>query len=298
MKGILVFMFLLLSVAGWGEKFYRNKEEGVGLAWLKLAPSARGIALGNAYISVVDEPTASWWNPGALGKIEGMHTNFTHMQYFMGIRYEFLGLSINKGKNAYGVTLNGIFINGFDCRNEQQDSLGEFSAYDFLTAFSYARTLAEGLYLGGTLKGIRERIYIYESSALLVDFGVSYTAMKNLWFGATLVNLSNKYPKFEEEEIKPPRGWKIGSSYKNRKALLSIDVSKYIDAVMQVGIGAEYELLSVISLRAGYTSGSDSYSLSTGLGITLDGIRIDYAFRPYNKNGIGLNSAHIFTLTK
>lgn len=276
------------------ESFYSDKEKGVGLAWLKLAPSARGIALGNAYISVVDDPTATWWNPSALGKIDGLHTNFTHTQHFMGIRYEFLGLATRRGVNAYGLTFSGVFINDIEYRNEQQDSLGKFSAYSFLASFSYARELAEGVYLGGALKGVRERIYIYESSSWLADFGVTYKALPNLWFGGTLVNLG-RYPKFDRYQIKPPRGWRIGGSYRRYSLLVSMDVSKYIDAILQTGIGIEYEIANILFLRVGYTMGSETYSFSGGVGIERNGIKIDYAFRPYT---IGLGNTHIFTLTK
>lgn len=296
--GVMLVLLTLIGRCDWKERvdaFYRSKEKGVGLAWLKLAPSARGIALGNAYISVVDDPTASWWNPGALGRVKNTHFNFTHTHHFMGIRYEFLGLATKLGANAYGVTISGLFINGIELRNEQQDLLGEFNAYDFLASFSYARTLVEGVHLGGTLKGLRERIYIYESSTWLVDFGVSYMITPELWFGGVLLNLG-KYPKFKRKQIKPPIGWKVGTSYKKYGLLLSCDVTKYIDAVMQAGIGVEYVLPSFLSLRGGYIiSSPDRSGFSAGFGVKWKEIKLDYAFRPYK---FGLGSAHIFTITR
>lgn len=300
MSRVLIFIGLLIGVIGWCdwkesfENFYSSKEKGVGLAWLKLAPSARGIALGNAYISAVDDPTAGWWNPGALCKVEGTHANFTHMQHFMGIRYEFLGLATERGANAYGITLSGLFINEMELRNEQQDSLGEFSAYNFLAAFSYARKLEKGVYFGGTIKGFRDRIYIYEYSSWLTDFGVSYMALPNLWFGGVLVNLG-RYPRFETKKFKPPRGWKVGGSYKKGGLLISCDVNKYIDAVMQVGIGVEYAIANVFCLRVGYIVGSEAYSFSAGFGVKWKGVSFDYALRPYE---FGLGNTHIFTLTR
>ncbi|MBI4723036.1 MAG: PorV/PorQ family protein [Candidatus Stahlbacteria bacterium] len=299
MNKLLIFVLMIsegIASADWKDSLdslFKRKESGVGIAWLKISPSARGIGLGNAYISAVDDPTAGWWNPGALARIEGTHFNFTHTQDFMS-RQEFLGACIKRGVNAYGLTVSGLFINGMEYRNEQQDSIGEFSAFSFLMGFSYARILAPGVYFGGTLKVFSERILTYESFSWLTDFGVVYTALHNLQFGGTIVNLG-RYPKFENQEVKPPRGWKIGASYKKYGCLLSIDANKYIDAVMQTGIGLEYSIASLLAVRAGYTFGIETYSFSAGLGVKWKGMKIDYAFRPYN---LGLGSAHIFTLVR
>jgi hypothetical protein len=300
MKNVLILIGLLIVGPGWCDwkdnfkDLYSGKRDDVGLAWLKIAPGARGIALGNAHISTVDDPTAIWWNPGALGRIEGTQANFTHVQHFQGIRYEFLGVSTKRGNNSFGFALGGLFVNGLEHRNEQQELLGEFGAYSFLATLSYARTLAEGLCFGAALKGIRERIYVYEYSSWLADFGVTYRALPDLWLGSTLVNVG-RHPKFEEEEIAPPRGWKVGASYKRYGLLASVDAVKYIDAVLQAGIGLEYELGSLLLLRAGCTPGNEAYLFSTGFGIRWRFVKLDYAFRPY---GLDLGSAHILTLTK
>jgi hypothetical protein len=271
-------------------------EKGVGFAWLKLSPSARGKALGDAYLSVVSDPTAIWWNPGALPKTKNMAINFTHTHHFMGIRHEFLGLCVKRGENSYGFAFGGIFINGLEYRDTQpmDEPMEEFSAYAFSTTISYARCLEKGLNLGISFKLIHERIYIYELASWLSDFGLTYSPYHNLWLGFSFVNLG-PYPKFEKQRIKPPRGWKIGVSYEKFGLLFSVGANKYIDAIFQPNIGIEYNFNSLFSLRGGYSFWTDTYSFSLGFGIKWRKIEIDYAFRPYQ---LGLGNAHIFTITK
>ncbi len=286
-----------IAYGNWWESFKdfcENKESGVGFAWLKLAPGARGTALGDAYLSVVEGPDAISWNPAGLGKGNGWQTSFTHWQHFKGIRYEFLGFSVKKGPNAYGLGLSGVFTEGIEYRNERQEFLKEYNAYDFLGSFNYTRELEKGLYLGGTIKKVYERIYIYELSSWLLDFGVIYRAYPGVWIGGTLGNLGPS-SAFESEKIKPPRCWKIGASYEKNRGLISLDINKYIDAILQVGIGVELKISPFFCVRSGYRIEDRSYRLSGGFGVKLKGFEFDYVFKPYL---LELGSAHILTLRK
>ncbi len=293
---VICFMLVCAVAYGdWWEDFSKGKENGVGFAWLKLNPGARGIALGDAYLSVANGPEAIFWNPAGIGKGNGWKANFTHWQHFKGIRYEFLGLSTERGCNAYGLGLSGIFTGEIEHYNDTQKLLGEYRAYDFLGSLSYTRRLDEGLYFGGTIKWIHERIYIYELSNWALDFGVIYNVYPNLWIGGTLANLGYS-SAFENEKIKLPRCWKIGASYEKGKGLVSLDINKYIDAVLEAGIGVEYRINPIFCVRSGYrTKATGSYSLSCGFGVKFKGLEFDYAFKPYS---LELGSAHILTLTR
>ncbi|MCK4352544.1 PorV/PorQ family protein [candidate division WOR-3 bacterium] len=303
MRKLLVLIFLMLAGSGFGKSWYKNwwdnfsnwcnsKESGVGLAWLKLAPSARGISLGNAGVS--SDPTALWWNPAGLAMSKGLQVNFTHTQHFLGLRNEFFGVSKKMGTQAFGLSLSGIFADGFELRNERQDLLGEFGVHNFMVSVGYARNLSKDFNLGLTAKMIYERIYVYDFKSWLLDFGFSYTPYPDLWLTGTIVNLGPK-PKFEKEYIKPPRAWRIGANYEIKKFLFSISLNKYIDAILRGGMGIEYELNPYLSLRGGYKIRYDTETLSLGFGIKYKGFTIDYAFRPYT---LKLGSSHIFTITR
>ncbi len=284
-----------VTYGDWWEDFSKAKESGVGSAWLKLNPGARGVALGDAYLSIAKGPEAIFWNPAGIGTGTGWKANFTHWQHFQGLRYEILGLSTTRGRNAYGIGLAGVFAGKFEHRNEKQNLLGEYNAYDFLGSFSYTRNLDKGLYFGGTIKWIYEQIYVYRLSNVALDFGVNYNIYPNLWIGGTLVNLGSS-SAFEEENIKLPRCWKVGANYEKDNILISLDINKYIDAVLEAGIGTEYKINPIFCVRTGYRMDcTGEYSLSCGFGVKFKEIELDYAFKPYS---LGLGNAHILTLTR
>lgn len=300
LKALLPVVILLianLGFADWRDRidsFFNKKESGVGLAWLKLGVGARALALGNAYISVASDPTALFWNPAGLSRGEGLHVNFMHNQQFMGIRHEFVGLATKNNRNAYGAAVTGVSTGGIELRNEQQDSLGEYGTRYFMVTTSYARTISKDFAMGISLKGIFERIYIYTLATWLVDFGLSYNPRPNLWFAAVFVNLGPK-PEFETEDIKPPSAWKVGASYEFTKFLFSLDIEKYLDAVLRGSVGVEYLFTPYLFLRGGYKVRYETEFVSLGFGIKWKGLAMDYAWRPYTQN---LGAAHIFTVTK
>jgi len=305
MRKILVLVLFSGSLFGsedWYTKvkdFCNRKENGVGLAWLKVSPGARGAVIGDGYLSVVRGPTSMWWNPAGLARSDGLQASFTHTQHFLGIRNEFVGLSNKRTNNAYGVAMSGAFINGIELRDERQDSLGEFSAYDFSIIGSYARSFSEGgrtsnFAIGGSVKGVYEQIYIYKLSSWLLDFGMTYTPHTGVWLAATINNLGPKL-KFESKEFKTPFAWKVGISYEGTQFLTSIGVNKYKDTILRGGIGLEYKIGPYLFLRAGYKIRYDTETMSLGFGVRWKGFSIDYAFKPY---GLGLGATHIFTITK
>ena len=64
---------------------YAAEYGGVTAApYLNLAVGARAAGMGEAYTAVVDNVDASWWNPGALVKVENPQFALMHNQNFGG----------------------------------------------------------------------------------------------------------------------------------------------------------------------------------------------------------------------
>jgi hypothetical protein len=276
--------------------FEKSIEQGVGLSWIKILPNARGKGLGDAYLTIGNNPSIGMWNPGAIGQCsDGIE--FTHMAHFVGIRSENFAISKKKGKGVYNLYLSGTFVKGLEYRESKPtpQPLGYFNCYGFVIGVGYGRKLEEGLNVGGVIKLVQEKIFYYTTKTLLVDAGLTYMGIKDLWFGIALVNYG-KYPKFRKVEIKPPRGVRVGVSYTKFNTLLSIQINKYRDEILQPNIGIEYSLREEFVIRGGYSFWVDTYSFSCGFGIKLlRGWRLDYAFRDYK---IGLGEGHFITILR
>ena len=60
--------------------------------YLNLGVGARPSGMGDAYTAIVDNVDASWWNPGALVKVENPQFDMMHDASFGGTNYEYLAV--------------------------------------------------------------------------------------------------------------------------------------------------------------------------------------------------------------
>ena len=65
-------------------------DDAVGFSTLEIGPGARAQAMGSAFSSVSDDPSASFWNPAGLSRLNGFQFTATHNQSFEGVRQEYL----------------------------------------------------------------------------------------------------------------------------------------------------------------------------------------------------------------
>jgi hypothetical protein len=291
---IFIFLFIFLFNVRvyadlWWHEFWSKKEVS-GLSWLELPVGARDIAMGNACVAVVQDPTANLLNPAGIIENDNWHASFSHTQHFMGIRQEFVGATMKHNSNAYGITFNGMFIDGMELRNEQQDSIGEFGAFNYLAGITYARNINAQLNVGVTLKTIYEKIYVYDLKGWSTDFGCCYSLFPQLKVAMVFNNVGPSI-----DSVKIPFAWRIGAGYQKDRLLLSIETSKFVYTGLLNNVGAEYKLNNFLALRVGYILDDKTENFTTGIGINFKNLHIDYAFKPY---GIGLRPTHIFTITK
>jgi hypothetical protein len=291
---IFVFLFLFLFNVRiyadlWWHEFW-SKQEVSGLSWLELPVGARDIAMGNSCIAIVHDPTANLLNPAGIVENDNWHASFSHTQHFMGIRQEFVGATMKHNSNAYGITFNGMFIDGMELRNEQQMSVGEFESFNYLVGITYARNINKQLDVGVTIKTVYEKIYIYDLKGWAADFGCRYSLLPQLKIAMVFNNVGVSI-----DSTRIPFAWRIGAGYEKERLLVSVEVGKYVDTRLLNNIGAEYKLNDFLDLRMGYVLDNRTENFTTGLGINLKNLHIDYAFKPY---GIGLGPTHIFTITK
>lgn len=145
--------------------------------FLSIGVGARALGMSNAMTSVVDDVTASYWNPAALTDIEYRHQfSAQHAAYFSGIaNYDYLAYAraIDTDSHiAFSVIRLGIddipdtrFL--FDDNGRlNYDNINFFSAQDYAFTLSYARAVGlifgrpfgTGLTIGANFKVIRRKV--------------------------------------------------------------------------------------------------------------------------------------------
>lgn len=121
--------------------------------FLNIGAGARGMAMGGAQVSTVNDATAGYWNPAGLANI-GEAPSFAamHAEYFSGIgKYDFLAgaTPLPDGRSTLGVSLlrfavddipNTLYLVNPD-GSINYNNIRTFSSADYAALVSYARVL-------------------------------------------------------------------------------------------------------------------------------------------------------------
>ena len=104
--GIILVMMILLTTS-----MCLAKEKGqTTAAFLKIASGARAAALGEAYVGLANDVTATYWNPAGLFQLENTQVLFmylTPMGKVNDLSYNHLSIAVPKGiKGAFGASVS------------------------------------------------------------------------------------------------------------------------------------------------------------------------------------------------
>ena len=299
----LVFGLVVLAV---GSCLAGSKDVGTtGMQFLKIAPGARANGMGGVYAGVADDVDALYFNPAGLCQIKNLEATFMHLEYFQGIRYEYLawGKSIPKvGSLGLGVTLLTV---GKDIERRETatpDPIDKFGASDIAVSLAYGREVIKGLSTGLGLKYLSSKIDDKTASGIAADLGVLYKTPIKLDVGVSVQNLGAITKAFISEKDKLPVNVKLGLAYRllQDNLTLGLDTNIPLDNDVNVALGAEYKLRFArdfaAAFRAGYRTGFDIGSgLGVGAGFAFKGYALDFAWVPYEELG---NSYRISLLAK
>lgn len=123
--------------------------------FLNIGAGARGLAMGSAQVSSVQDGTAGYWNPAGLtGVKDNPQINLMHAAYFNGIgKYDYVNVAFPGAGNKRTIGITGLRFAVDDIMNtlflvEPDGSLNynniqAFSSADYAFIFSYAQKLKE-----------------------------------------------------------------------------------------------------------------------------------------------------------
>lgn len=143
--------------------------------FLEMGIGSAGNALGEAYVSVVKDLSAVYWNPAGLAYLEGNEAQFMYQPWVVDISSIFAGvalklprlgtLAVSMTQIGYGETEVTTLVN--------QDGTGElYTANEYSIGLSFGRKLARWFSFGASGKYISSQIWHVKGNALAVDLGV------------------------------------------------------------------------------------------------------------------------------
>ncbi|MBN1383916.1 MAG: PorV/PorQ family protein [Elusimicrobia bacterium] len=292
----------------------RSNAGSTSAAFLKIGIGARPVSMGSSYVAVADDAYAIYWNPAGLLQIDKREIAGVHNTWFEQIQHEFLGyVHPLSEKNALAFGMIGLYtkkdIEGRTGLGEQFEGVPDpyepltspewyFRSYDFAAVANYAHRVGRGLDAGMGLKLIKQKIDVEEAYGAALDLAGLYRTGKliktgnGLSMGFAVQNIGPKI-KFIEKGFHLPLNFKAGCAYRllDKKLTTAFDINQSIDNYMKFSAGAEYLLMKMLALRAGYgfrLYGSEpgaSSGISAGMGFKMNDIQMDYAFVPFGVLG-------------
>ncbi len=285
-----------------------------GFAFLKQGVGARAVALGGAYVSLADDPSVIYYNPGGTVHLQGRQFLAGYHNYILDVQSGFLAMTLPLQElGTLGLFISYMNYGEFtrtDLLGNIDESDPTFSGGDFLIGLNYSRNLMANLSGGLNLKFMTEYADGYSSQAMAVDLGLLYKFSDlRTQAGLSIYNLGGVLSGFsansaEENKDKLPLGGRIGISHTLRGLPILVALNGVLpnDNNPYVNVGLEYFKIKPLYFRFGYSTfglnyktGSDTDGLggtSFGFGIDYQKFQISYAFMPY----LDLGSSHRMTI--
>ena len=292
---------LLLFFVGCITTVYADTGAKVGFSYLKIAVDSRAAAMGEAYTSIANDVSATFWNPAGLAAAEKNSLILMHNSWLQGINHEFAAIQFANGEHNLAVSFNLISVTGIELRDETAsvDPIGETQALNSYLGIAYATKVLESWLVGVQLKYLYEKYYLNSADGFALDFGIKKEnllpdvgvglVIQNMGKMSTLKNQSTNLPLLVRAGI----NYKLPFTIMNDQPLLAADFSHIFSNASTVGLGLETTLVEYVDIRFGYVFGRESQSLTAGFGVCFGIFNISYAFVPYSYD---LGNSHRFSL--
>jgi hypothetical protein len=277
---------LLFIVIFAGINYGQNKTGTTVGQFLKIEPSSRVVALGNAGVSLSGEISNIFYNPASLGRLQGTDIQFTFNKWLADITYNYMAAGINvDGVGTFALV--GTLLNSgeMDVRTvENPLGTGErFTVNNLALGLGYGLMLTDRVSVGMQINYINESIWHSSLSTFGLNFGVQYQVVEGgLTLGASVSNFGtrssydgrdlylnydfdpNKYgdndklpAELRTDDFNLPTIFRAGVSYwfdfgDDYKLLVAADAVHPNDNDQYINLGGEFNLLKMFSLRAGY----------------------------------------------
>jgi len=308
-NSITILLFIVFCITGHllAQEADNNRGEWGGTTDIFDYPvGARAMALGGAYVSVVDDPYALYWNPAALENVQRVGFGIYHTTLSMSTDYNYFSFiypTLTFGTFSAGMLR--ISTGNISLTEPDAAIIGEAKYSRSLFLFGYGFRPLRWFYMGTNFKVERTSLPNYEGegnfteSALGADLGLLIKPQsqdgffRNFAVGFNIQNFLQRQQRVIEVLDKTPRNFLFGlskgfgSEQGANHFLLAYqtDISgnrEYVPTFHHFGM--EYDFNRTLFLRVGYDyhgEQADDVSggkLTYGMGITMFGVQLDYSY--------------------
>ena len=255
-------------------------------------PGIRALGMGSAFTGAADDASATFWNPGGLGRLERFQaqTSFTQLEE-LGMTESWVGVAMPSwrfGTTALMLRHAGVDgIDGRDARN--QPTGGDLSDSENEIALAWGRTAGERWGVGGALKFQRQSLAGLTGGGLGADLGVTVRPtiadgggpawLAGVTLGLAVRNAWQPSLRLDRESVPDPTTFQSGIAVRrllagNASLLATLDVEQPRSLDPRVHAGAEVRFGPMLAMRAGLDRGR----LTAGTALEWQGLAFEYGW--------------------
>ncbi len=262
----VVIVFIFFSIPA-------NAQFRAGGAFLKLIPGARQQALAGSLTGSLDNVSAIYANPGAVGFLREWGWNVAYTSWVPGIYHTsaFFGKNIAtpwSRQTRFALSASYLGVKEFDSSGGRAPAV---SGGDFWVAASIGqpfRKALSGFALGANVKYLRSRLDNFDAGAFVLDLGGMYRTKQirlmqggllehgvfSLGAGVTHIGSSLNFMNFNTPL---PFTYRFGAAFHagthdGLQATVSIDYRSTRDEEDFTSLGFEFSWASLLTFRFGY----------------------------------------------
>ncbi len=305
-KIITIALTLILTTSLFSQDFVSNvsKRGTVAAPFLSIGQGTRAMGMGSAFVAVADDPSALYWNPAGITKIQGAGFLVDHTEWIADLKYNFLAFTYNMGSlGTIGASFTTSDYGDMNVTTvDQPEGTGEtFSVRDAAFSLAWAIQLTDNFAIGFNPKFVYQGIWKMSATAIALDMGVQYvTPFDGIVLAMSISNFGNKMQlqgnsslvlydpdpnstgnngnipaNLQTDTWELPLNFRVGLAYEPiktdmNKITLAVDALHVSDNFESVNVGGEYTFNDFFSIRGGFKSlflqdSEETFSLGAGL---------------------------------
>ncbi|MCF8261112.1 MAG: PorV/PorQ family protein [Melioribacteraceae bacterium] len=281
-----------------------SKRGTTAAPFLNIAQGARATAMGSAFVSIADDPSAIFWNVAGLARLGQNGVIFDHTSWIADLKYNFVAGNLDLGDfGAVGFSFIQSDYGEMKVTTiAEPNGTGEFfSVSDIAVSVAWAFNITDNFSIGFNPKVIYQGIWNTSGTAFAIDMGVLYdTPFDGFTLGMSITNFGTKMgiegttavvlhdpddattgnngripAELSTDNWDLPLGFKVGLSYtanlgEVHDLVLAADASHPNNDYESVNVGGEYVFDNMFFVRGGYKSlflddSEESFTLGAGI---------------------------------
>ena len=246
--------------------------------FLKIAMGARASGMGGAFVAIADDPSAVFWNPAGIARLDENETNvmINHLTWPAGVAVDQAVLAFKLGKmpGQWAVNARSLTIDDQPVRDAfRPEGTGEFfdAGYSSFGA-TYARSFTDKFSAGANISLVRLGLESFKQETITFDLGTLYNVgVAGMKIGFAIQNIGGQV-QFIDRQARVPTVFRVGTaadliSAGSSKLLGSFEFSHPPDNAERMNFGAEYSYKDYLYLRSGLNINYDTEGLAAGAGV-------------------------------